>query len=501
MKFRARRINTKADPGSKISPASFDVARSDIAAYVVATNISTVVALLSGFATRSLLGPEIYGAYFLATSIAGYLAVLNTPLNTLVDIEVPLIVGREGLARIQQILAGAYGLLAWMLAIEMLVLGGGGVLFTSTALAHAAFVTVAIALPFDFLSQIDRLLLKGFGHFRSLLVLSCWQSLFQVVLLIGLTVALGQSGFFLAIILVAVFRCLSQRRVLAREVPFRWNLHHFWPAISPIIGRSSGAITLYKMSTLGMESIDRIFVARAMGVTALGVYSVSVAVASVVRPVCRSVAGGILPSYLRMRGKGHDLEVQSSTIRMNRAIVWLTCALVLVAMIGLELLISPLLPAFREAVIPGEILLIGEVFQQARLAPLGFILGSPSRRPLVVASGVGLVAAGLGAAVAASRGSLAEVAGASVVAYLLSYVVMLLGSGLRQRTRMLTHALMAVTIVSVPVAVRPLLGGRLVVLYCAVGAVASGAMFCRTAGIQIRSLLREIRQLVRGRDH
>lgn len=472
--------------------------RSDIAAYVVATNVSTTVAMVTGLVVRNLVGAEVYGAYFLALSIAGYLALVNTPINTMIDIEVPLMLGREGDARLKPILGRAYGLLSWMTVAQAAAIGAAGLIIAGGSSA-AAFVAVALAFPFEAMSQIDRLLLKGFALFRRLLVLSIGVAAVQVMLYIGFTAQFGAAGFFIAVVLVASVRFGTQRRVAAREVPFKWIRRGPLVALTPHLKRSGGAITLYKVCTLGMESIDRLFIARYMSLGALGVYSVSVAIAGVVRPVSRSIAGGVLPQYLRLRGGGgNDEAVMRLTLQMNRAVLWITCALVLVAMVALDVLVAVFLPGFEEAVVPGQILLVAEVVQQARLAPLGYVLGSPNRRPLVVGSAVGLLVAAGGAALAAQTMRLSVVAGASLVAYAASYGLILLRSRLIRRGRLAARTIASCGITSVPIALHALTNRVVVVMYTAVAVAGCIVSFLRAAGLSwsvLAAYARKVRRI------
>src|SRR5207248_5606626 len=93
----------------------------------------------------------------------------------------------------------------------------------------------------------------------------------------------------------------------------------------------------------------------------------------------QSIAGGVLPQYLRLRGSGHDERVLAATARLNGAVMWCTCALALCGIASFEAFVPHLFPAFKGAVRPGEILLAAEMFQEAWFAPSSFVLGSRSR--------------------------------------------------------------------------------------------------------------------------
>src|SRR2546421_10858727 len=86
------------------------LSHANVLSYVFSSNLTMVFAAAVGLITRKLLGPQFYGAFFFAVSIAGYLSVTTTPFDAMVDVEVPLIMGRGERDRVHTVLGGVYGL-------------------------------------------------------------------------------------------------------------------------------------------------------------------------------------------------------------------------------------------------------------------------------------------------------------------------------------------------------------------------------------------------------
>jgi len=457
--------------------------RRDTLFYVAAIQWGFALSTLTGLVVRRLLPPEVFGAYFLAMTVSGYLAVVNTPLGTLVDVQVPLTLGRGKSKEATGLVREIYALLIWLLLAEGLVLLAIGWFWTSGTLTRLAFALVALMLLFNGIFSVDRLLLKGYRLFRILLLASIVSGILYALVVLALTVIWGAKGFLVGVTLASAFQFALFRIIATREFQLGWSIQPTFQHIGRPLLEMGVVIGLYRLTLFGMETIDRLYIGSIMGLEALGIYSLAVALTGLVGMVPQAMASGALSAFLMVRGGSTRDIVADATLRFHQAMIWATATLALASIVAAEFLVQWLFPAYVSAVRPAQVLFLAEVILQARAAPVAFVFGEDSQRPLLVASSVGLMVAGTVGYFLIHAGGLTGIAFATLAGYGVSYLVLVRAIEPRLRRALVKHTVVASALVAGAVGLYWSPGFWWAGVYAVCMGAVCGFLFTRAAGL------------------
>ena len=137
-----------------------------VASYVIGRNWLLLAGTLSGFIVRGFVPPEVFGAYFFAVTLSGYLSVLNTPLGNLVDVQVPLLIGRGPNNEAKNVARDSYSLLGLMVLAEAAVLLIASI-WVDRPWLRVSLVVIAIVSALDAITNADYLLLRSYRRFSA----------------------------------------------------------------------------------------------------------------------------------------------------------------------------------------------------------------------------------------------------------------------------------------------------------------------------------------------
>jgi O-antigen/teichoic acid export membrane protein len=395
---------------------------------------------LAGFIVRGLVPPEVFGAYFFAVTLSGYLNVLNIPLTNLVDIQAPLLIGRGANDEAKQMARDSYSLLGLIVLAEAAVLLIASI-WVDRAWLRVSFVVVAIVMAQDAISNVDSHLLRSYRHFAALGIAAILTGIAVLGINVSFAYFWGATGFLVGAVVVSAVRFGLFRAMAWRYTGIGLFARPRVKFVLPYLISTGVVFTVYRMTDLAARTMDRIYVERYLGLEQLGIYSLAAGVGALVQTAASSFTGVVLPTYLRLRGGASLEQSMAATVAFHRSLMALTVIMSLGVIVGAKLFLGRIFPAYTSAVLPTQLLCVSAVLAQGTLVPTLFILGGPSRRPLLAASAVGLAVAAL-AGFFLVRFGLVGMAGATNLSYL-TWSAMLAASVRHLRVRLMITTIVA----------------------------------------------------------
>lgn len=456
--------------------------RRNVLYYAIANNWIVVTSTLVGLLVRRVIPPEVFGAYFLAMTFSGYITLVNTPLNTSVDVQVPLFMGRGESKKAAQFTGELYALLMWLLVAQAAVLLAMGLFGNESSLSSLAFMLAALILFFDGIFSADRLLLKAHNRFKPLLNASLASGVIYAGAVVLPSLTWGDKGFLIGVTLASACRFVLFRTLAFRQLQASWSLRPSFHHTGRLLLGAGVIIGLYRFTQFGMQTVDRFFVERAMGLESLGVYSMAVSLAAIVHAIPVAMWGGALPAYLRVCAKGGD-RTADATIRFHKSMVWVTAIIALGAVVTAEFTIRLLFPLYLSAARPAQIMFLSMVILQAGAAPSSFLMGSPSQRPLLTASAAGMLVAVIAEFIFIQFWGVIGVAFAALGAYAISYTVLVWAMQRDLRRTMSRDTFLAVSVVAIAIALQWSLSVWWALAYAVCAGAGCVVLFIRAAGL------------------
>ena len=153
------------------------------------------------------------------------------------------------------------------------------------------------------MSVVPMALMARAMQFRGLFVVNVCTALAQGGLAVGLAAA-GYSSFALALATVAA---AATRGVVAQMMRPSWPRRLRFDGIGHVVGFGARASVLYLTGALGTRTPDLI-VGKALGVTAVGLYSRAVSLSDQFRMLIAGAIGSVFyPAFARIRDRGEPL--------------------------------------------------------------------------------------------------------------------------------------------------------------------------------------------------
>jgi O-antigen/teichoic acid export membrane protein len=197
----------------------------------------------------------------------------------------------------------------------------------------AILLILAASYLFVPMSVVPMALMARAMQFRGLFMVNVCTALAQGSVAVALAAA-GYSSFALALATVAA---AATRGIVAQVMRPSWPRHMRFDGIGHVVGFGARASVLYLTGALGTRTPDLI-VGKALGVTAVGLYSRAVSLSDQFRMLIAGAIGSVFyPAFARIRDRGEPLGPAYLRVCAGYSgVVW-------PAMVGLALASEPII--------------------------------------------------------------------------------------------------------------------------------------------------------------
>lgn len=271
----------------------------------MATIVTQAITLAAGILTRRFLGPTQMGIWSLLQIIVIYSNYASLGVTEAILREIPFYEGKGDKAKVHEIKDQVFSfslLTALVIAVGVAIYA----MIFSRSLGQPVFYGLLFVAAIVILQRINNLyisFLRGFKHFDLAAKQMIYSSIVNGFLVAILSFKYQMYGFMWALILSFIFN-IGYILIYVR-FGFKWIIH--WRRIGSLIHYGFPLLVLSLLDQIFL-SIDKIMIAKMLGVTQLGLYSVALMSYGFLGKVPSAVGIVLVPNLHQKYGERENLE-------------------------------------------------------------------------------------------------------------------------------------------------------------------------------------------------
>ncbi len=395
---------------------------SDAGDYTSAALLTQFVTVIAAVLTRRFLGPSQMGVWVLVQIILTY--ANYTHLGTLDAIarEIPFYIGKKDEWRAEKIKNTVFSFSIMTALIVSLGVMAYAFLWR-THLQIAVFYGLLITAALVILQRLNTLLIclvRAFKYFELAGKLTFFSAVVNMILISFLSYRYKLYGFMAAMTLSFIFNIAYVH--LKKNFHFRYSLSGV--ELKPLIAYGFPLMLLAFFSTI-FETIDRLMVARFLGLEALGLYSIALMAYGYLQSVPNSISIVMIPNLHEKFGQTENKHDLKSYLLKSDSVF----SVVMPVLIGAGWFLAPLLigivlPKFKEGIDALRLLILSAYFIGVGMAYTLFIYAIKKHWALFPLNIIAALFAVLFNWIAIQKGwGIAGVAGATTIATLFYFTM------------------------------------------------------------------------------
>lgn len=263
---------------------------------------SQMAALLQSLIVMRLLAPKVYGIWLGLTIILTYGGFAHLGTEHGIVLRIPYLRGKGMNARSGAMADSVF--LVWTIAT--LLIAAGVAVFAAVSnrspLVRLGLYSIALVLP---LNQQANFYARWHGaaltDFRLTSVLSVFQSVVSLLVIVPLVFLFGLRGLMIGAVIVAALVYVGWVRSSSYRFRGRWSVALYWQAL-----RFGLPMTLVVLAGGLIQSIDRIVILSLLGATSLGYYGVTSFGGSILYGLMSQAGSAMSPHITAEMGRSGD---------------------------------------------------------------------------------------------------------------------------------------------------------------------------------------------------
>ncbi|MCL5267422.1 MAG: oligosaccharide flippase family protein [Bacteroidetes bacterium] len=322
--------------------------------FVLSSNLLRLISkFLSSVVSAKILGPTSYGFYNLMDLIVKYGPLLNLGVASGISRDIPISLGRGDLAQAETLNdAGFTGLLATGLLSFVVICSTSFLFYSGLALWGITFAAASIVTNAVFEYQI--MYLYSYSNFKRASFLISVNSVTNLVATISLVYFWGIHGQFVAILLVPVVVIMVAYLKGYHSFKFNFSLR-----IYKGIVKIGFPLILVGIGYTFLITIDRVIIAKYLGVEQLGFYSLAIMAFVFSQQVPIAISQVIYPKMNFKFGVDTNPRGLEYTAVLPSLILSLVMPLAMVvSMLFLPPIVKMFLGEYTNGIVSSEIILI-----------------------------------------------------------------------------------------------------------------------------------------------
>lgn len=332
---------------------------------------SQAIGFFTSVGMRRFLGPFYTGVWSIFKIISDYSSYLSMGVTEGAGYEIPFSLGQDNRAKAERVKDLAFSVIFLSSLAASLIL-----LVSTIVLRHrypaevvAGLFILSIYIILDRLCGYYTLLLRARNNFNALSKAIIFDAVINLAMVFLLVRGYKIYGLYLAIIVISVLNIIFMHRLVRYKISLNLNFSDL-----PALIRVGFPITVIGFLDGILTTIDRIMIAKMIGVIFVGYYSISIMAKNYIAKL--SSFGTVLyPYILKDYGKRQDME----DIKKYAIIPPKVNAHILPLLLGLIFFIAPLfikvvLPKFIPGILAIQILLIDMFFRSCSSQAVHFLI-------------------------------------------------------------------------------------------------------------------------------
>ncbi|MDP8259075.1 MAG: oligosaccharide flippase family protein [Candidatus Aadella gelida] len=331
--------------------------------YASSQYFSQFVGFFTAIFMRRFLGPFNMGVWNLLKIVADYATYTHLGTTSTVFYKVPYHRGRGELEEADNVKNVVFSYLTITSFIAGMGITAYAFIFKSTLLPQMfwGLLVVAVLLLFRRVYTYYVMLLRANKDFTVLSKSIIFDAIVNLTLVLVLIKNFHLKGLFLTVVLMPILNVLFIRRLVNYDIKYKFDLRKLG-------GYIKFGFPLFITSILAMllQSVDKIMIARFLGLEALGFYSVALMARGYSVGLSRNFNVVITPHFLEDFGKTKDLKTAGKYLK-TPAILMSTCMAMILGFVYLSapVFVDVVLPKFISGIPALKLLLIATFFYTA----------------------------------------------------------------------------------------------------------------------------------------
>jgi len=331
-----------------------------IVSYSAGRYISQFIGFFIAICMRNFLGPLYMGMWSLMRVVMGYASYCEFGAMQSIYYKVPLHKGRGEDSETEQMQNTIFGfLILTSIIVSMLMLVGAVLL--KNRMPHELFVGFMI-FPLFFLAQrvyaFYIMLLRAHKEFVVLGKSYVFDSAVNLILIVLLVSRFKLYGLYVVSVLLPVLDICY----MAFKVRYKIKASINWKKISSYI-KFGFPVFMSGFSMLLLYSVDRIMIARMIGLTALGFYSIAVMTRTYTSEVSQNFASVLSPHFIEDYGKTGDISKTGRSIVKYTELTASIMAVILgIAYLALPILVVYIMPKYTAGIQAMKVMMLCTFF-------------------------------------------------------------------------------------------------------------------------------------------
>lgn len=333
----------------------------DTAKYNSAHYSSQFLGFFTSIAMRRFLGPYYIGIWNILQVISSYFNYLSLGLESAAQYKIPFFRGKGEEKNEIQIINCVFAFLflvsllsAFVLLIAVLILRNR---YSPEIIIGLVFLSIFIILQRLYTYYL--VVLRARSNFSVISKSVLFDSFVNLILVILLVKNFNIYGLYVCVVLMPVLNVLFIHYLAKYNIRPDFN----WQRIFELIKYSFPFLVLGVLGTI-LRSLDRIMIAKMLGVTFVGYYSVALMSKNYVGGLYNNFGIVTIPRVLEAYGKEAKIEHIKKFVTVTTETIAYIFPILLAAIFFISpLIIKAILPKFIPGIVAMQILLIDVFFQ------------------------------------------------------------------------------------------------------------------------------------------
>ena len=331
------------------------------AKYNIAQYGSQIIGFFTAMAMRGFLGPYLMGIWSLLKVAVDYASLMNLGVDAAVAYKIPFYKGKNDKQAESDVRDSAFGFLFLVSIVSSVV-----VLIASFILRHRypqeviiglIFVSIYIILQKLYSYYIE--VLRANSNFSVISVSVVFDAIVNLALILLLVRNFKLYGLYVAAMLMTVLNTFFVHSLAKYRIQFTFHIKR----IASLIRFGFPLLILGFLGTILM-SIDTIIIAKMLGITFVGYYSIATMARNSIKGVANNFGIVTMPRLLEAYGKTEDVkDIQKFVTVSAETISYLLPIPLGFMYLVIPLLVTKVLPQFIPGIFAAQILLFDIFFR------------------------------------------------------------------------------------------------------------------------------------------
>lgn len=358
--------------------------------YSVSTYLLVGFSIITGFATRSILGPALMGTFTQLMVIFQYGKYYHCGVFNALERELPYYNGRRDHAKVAEIKEVGFSwavLASFAVAVAMTV---SSMIFRADGNLLIGVRIMAVALIIQSVVSFLTVLAKTHHKFALLSKYNVFTAVLQTILTIYLGLTLGLFGILSVSVIVGALGAIF---LMKSKLSFMFTLRFSWKELARLF-RIGTPLLISDIALVSLMNMDKFSIIKYFGKTELGYYSIAIMLSNYIYMLPSLIYSVLFPRFYESFGRVGDIKKLRHYLETPTVIIaFFIAGITGYMMLALPFLIRYILPGYVAGVAAAQILLLGMFFMSLQGMSTYLLIVMNKQKQMIALSGFGMLLA------------------------------------------------------------------------------------------------------------